>query len=159
MADRLFSSISGAWRSALGTGENYPLGDVRELIPEFYYLPNFLDNENKFAFGTALSSGRIIDDVTLPPWARGDSLYFVTKMREALESEYVSQHLNEWIDLVFGYKQQGIAATEAQNVFYYLTYQKGVEKLHLDSITDTFQKEVKKKKTKAFFYLLFFNFY
>lgn len=25
--------------------------DVRELIPEFYYLPDFLENRNDFDFG------------------------------------------------------------------------------------------------------------
>jgi hypothetical protein len=35
------------------------------------------------------------------------------------ECEYVSQHLHEWIDLIFGYKQKGPKAVEALNVFYY----------------------------------------
>lgn len=39
------------------------------------------------------------------------------------ESEHVSSHLHEWIDLIFGYKQRGEEAVKALNVFYYCTYE------------------------------------
>lgn len=43
----------------------------------------------------------IPDTVKLPAWAE-NPVDFVHKHRMALESEYVSSHLHEWIDLIFG---------------------------------------------------------
>lgn len=39
------------------------------------------------------------------------------------ESEYVSQHLHDWIDLIFGYKQSGPEAEKALNVFLKYSYE------------------------------------
>ena len=72
------------------------------------------------------------NDVVLPPWAQSPE-DFIEKHREALESEHVSAHLHEWIDLVFGYKQRGPEAVKADNVFYYLTY---VGAVNIDAIED-----------------------
>lgn len=111
--------------------------DVRELIPEFFYLPDFLVNKNKFLFGTK-QTGELINDVFLPPWAHGDSRLFVQINREALESEYVSAHIHEWIDLIFGYKQQGEEAAKAINVFHYLSYEGAVD---MEKISDPVEKQ------------------
>ncbi len=81
-----------------------------------------------------------LDDVVLPPWANNSADEFVRLHREALESDYVSQHLHEWLDLIFGALQQGKAAEEANNVFYYLTYEGAVD---LDDIEDPMQRKVK----------------
>lgn len=43
------------------------------------------------------------------------------------QSDFVSQNLHHWIDLIFGYKQRGPAAEKAHNVFYYLTYSGAVD--------------------------------
>lgn len=58
---------------------------------------------------------------------------------QALESEFVSCQLHQWIDLIFGYKQRGPEAVRALNVFHYLTYEGSV---NLDSITDPPLREV-----------------
>lgn len=59
---------------------------------------------------------------------------------QALESEFVSCQLHQWIDLIFGYKQQGPEAARALNVFYYLTYEGAV---NLSSISDPMLREVR----------------
>ena len=131
--DRLFHSIPQSWKSASQLNTT----DVRELIPEFFYLPQMFLNENKFNFGKK-QTGEVIDNVLLPRWAKGDPRLFIKLHREALESEYVSANLHHWIDLIFGYKQQGDAAAQALNVFHYLSYEGAVD---LDKITDPVEKQ------------------
>lgn len=58
----------------------------------------------------------------LPPWAKGSPEKFVEVMRAALESDVCSEMLSDWIDLIFGRKQQGPESIKAHNVFFYLTY-------------------------------------
>ncbi|KAJ8112184.1 hypothetical protein OPT61_g5395 [Boeremia exigua] len=127
-ADRMFYSIQNAWESA----SNKNMADVRELTPEFFYLPDFLTNVNGYNFGLR-SDESSIDNVQLPPWAKGDPAIFIAKQREALESPYVSANLHHWIDLIFGHKQRGEASIEAANVFHWMTYQGAID---LDKITD-----------------------
>ncbi|KAJ6805209.1 BEACH domain-containing protein B [Iris pallida] len=130
-ADRLFQSIEGTFRNCLTN-----TSDVKELIPEFFYMPEFLANSNSYHFGVK-QDGKPLSDVALPPWAKGSPEEFIQRNREALESEYVSSNLHHWIDLVFGYKQRGKPAVEAANVFYYLTYEGAVD---LESMDDALQK-------------------
>ncbi|KAJ5649607.1 uncharacterized protein N7484_003330 [Penicillium longicatenatum] len=132
-ADRLFYSIRKAWESA----SRGNMTDVRELTPEFFYLPEFLINSNKYDFGLLQNMTTTIDSVELPPWAKGDPKIFIQKHREALESPYVSENLHHWIDLVFGSKQKGDAAVESVNVFHHLSY-KGAK--DLDAIDDPMER-------------------
>jgi len=133
VADRLFHNIGSSWKSA--SQEN--LQDVRELIPEFFYLPDFLTNTNHFDFG-ATQKGKHVHNVSLPKWAKGDPETFVRVNRQALESDYVSKHLHLWIDLIFGYKQRGEKAVESLNTFVHVTYEGEVD---LESMTDAVQRE------------------
>lgn len=132
-AERLFHSIEKAWTSASQESNS----DVRELTPEFFYLSEFLVNVNQYNFGSKEGSGEVINDVKLPPWAKGDPAIFIARQREALESPYVSKNLNAWIDLIFGFKQRGEAALEATNVFHHLTYEGAV---NLDDIKDEHER-------------------
>ncbi|XP_077024529.1 lysosomal-trafficking regulator isoform X2 [Tamandua tetradactyla] len=115
--DRTFHSTNTTWR--LSSFES--MTDVKELIPEFFYLPEFLVNREGFDFGVR-QNGERVNHVNLPPWARNDPRLFVLIHRQALESDYVSQNICQWIDLVFGYKQKGKASVQAINVFHPATY-------------------------------------
>uniref|UniRef100_A0A6Q2X5B5 Neurobeachin-like 1 n=1 Tax=Esox lucius TaxID=8010 RepID=A0A6Q2X5B5_ESOLU len=126
-ADRQFHSIPATWQTLMDNPN-----DVKELIPEFFYFPEFLENQNGFDLGRLQISKERVNDVILPKWAKSPE-DFIYKHRKALESEYVSANLHHWIDLIFGYKQRGPAAVEALNVFYYCTYEGAVD---LDAITD-----------------------
>jgi factor associated with neutral sphingomyelinase activation len=77
----------------------------------------------KLDLGTR-ANGKKVDGVKLPKWARTPE-EFLRKQKEALESEYVSQNLHLWIDLIFGIKQCSI---EDNNVFHPCTYQDKVKK-------------------------------
>jgi hypothetical protein len=132
VADRLFHNIGSSWKSA--SCEN--VQDVRELIPEFFYLPDFLGNSNNFDYGVT-QAGKTIHDVTLPPWAHGDPNKFIRMNRQALESPYVSKNLHHWVDLIFGYKQRGVEAVEALNVFMHVTYEGEVD---LATLEDPIQR-------------------
>ena len=114
-ADRLFHSIERTYHSC-----THSSSDVKELVPEMYYLPDLFLNRNACPLGTR-QDGQKVDDVLLPPWAT-DATDFIAKHRAALESDHVSQNLHLWIDLIFGWRQRGKAAAEALNVFFYLTY-------------------------------------
>ncbi len=68
------------------------------------------------------AEGEPIDDVLVPKWAK-NPFDFLLKMRAAFESNYVSTHLGDWIDLIFGVKQSGSNAIIADNLYYHLTYE------------------------------------
>uniref|UniRef100_A0A8C4K7H0 Neurobeachin n=1 Tax=Dromaius novaehollandiae TaxID=8790 RepID=A0A8C4K7H0_DRONO len=129
--DRTFSSVARSWRNS-----QRDTSDVKELIPEFYYLPEMFVNSNGYNLGVR-EDEVVVNDVELPPWAKKPE-DFVRINRMALESEFVSCQLHQWIDLIFGYKQRGPEAVRALNVFHYLTYEGSV---NLDSITDPVLRE------------------
>lgn len=115
--DRQFKSLEDSFNSVLTLSS-----DFRELIPEFFFQPEFLVNKNNFDFG--ISCGKRVDNVELPKWIKTDSkepivaaYEFIYMHRKALESDHVSAHLNEWIDLTWGDKARGEKAIESNNIY------------------------------------------
>ncbi|KAJ8266692.1 hypothetical protein GJAV_G00133540 [Gymnothorax javanicus] len=129
--DRTFSAITRSWRNCQRN-----TSDVKELIPEFYYLPEMFVNSNGYGLGVREDNTPVCD-VELPPWAKKPE-DFVRINRMALESEFVSCQLHQWIDLIFGYKQRGPEAVRALNLFHHLSYEGSV---CLETITDPLQRE------------------
>ncbi|CAM9089716.1 unnamed protein product, partial [Chrysoparadoxa australica] len=137
--NRLFHSVKEAWLQSSGATEGQEsTQDVKELIPEFFYLPHFLENRNNYKFGPLREDdGHQVDGVELPPWAKGSAKEFIKIHRSALESDYVSANLHRWIDLIFGCLQQGEAAEASCNVFFWLTMEGAVD---LETIEDPAQR-------------------
>jgi hypothetical protein len=96
--DRSFNSLRQIWVA------NFAGADCRELVPEFFYAPEFFVNINKFEG---------LSDVALPAWAESP-LAFVYLHRKALESDQISAQLHKWIDLVWGINQRN---AELDNVY------------------------------------------
>ncbi|XP_055933663.1 neurobeachin-like isoform X3 [Argiope bruennichi] len=139
-ANRMFSSVAQAWKNC-----QRDTSDVKELIPEFFYLAEMFMNKNGYQLGCQ-EEGTPVSDVILPPWASTPE-EFVRINRMALESEFVSCQLHQWIDLIFGYKQRGPEAVRATNVFYYLTYEGSVD---LENMKDLVMKEAIENQIRNF---------
>jgi hypothetical protein len=107
---RLFSSLQRSFNCAMTL-----LGDSRELIPEFFFCPEFLINRDNFDFGW-IDDETKVDDVVLPPWAQ-TAYDFIYLHRKALESDHVSNNLHKWIDLIWGDKQRGKIADLHDNTY------------------------------------------
>ena len=114
LPERLFRSIPRTWNSV-----NTLQMDFRELIPEFFYFPDFLVNSNHFDLG------KNTNDVELPPWAKTPR-EFIQINRAALESPIVSQNLPRWIDMIFGITSRGEQALKISNVFNPLYFDDGI---------------------------------
>ncbi|CAJ0564182.1 unnamed protein product, partial [Mesorhabditis spiculigera] len=132
LPDRLFNSIESVWR--LSSSESTT--DFKELIPEFFYFPEFLQNRHNLNLGVRQSYEEV-NDVMLPPWVPSNAFRLFTLInRQALESAYVVANLHHWIDLIFGFKQNGKAAKEAMNVFHPLTHMANIAQADMGDEVD-----------------------
>lgn len=101
---RMFHVFACAWANS-----NLDIGDNKELIPELFYLPELFENSNKYSYGVRPDSnfaGQVrVDRVILPEWAKNVH-EFIKLSSLGLEEKFVSGNIGDWIDLVFGEKQQ-----------------------------------------------------
>ena len=118
-ANRLFFSVESTFRNSL-----VQKTDVKELIPEFFYLPEMFLNINDLNMGE-LDSGEKVDDVKTP--CNNNPYDFIMTMRSVLESDTVSYSLQSWADLVFGIKSRGKEAENALNIYTAGSYQENID--------------------------------
>jgi hypothetical protein len=94
-SNRLFHAIGETWSNCQRDSH-----DVKELIPELFFMPEMLRNSNGYQMGRR-DDGSTVDDAVLPRWAKSPE-HFIVLHRQALESDLVSCQLHQWIDLIFG---------------------------------------------------------
>ena len=96
--NRLFYSIKKTLENTLSQKS-----DLRESIPELYYLPDLFENNNKLELGD-LVEGDKVDNLIIED--RNEDKYkkyeFLAESKRYLES----LNLNQWIDLIFGKNQK-----------------------------------------------------
>ena len=98
--NRLFFSIKSTMKNTLSQKS-----DIREFIPELYYLPELFINTNELKLGT-LSKGVEIDNVSIKeqdeiPFMK---YQFISNLKNYLEFDNLK--LNNWINLIFGKNQR-----------------------------------------------------
>jgi len=105
--NRLFCSIEDTFYNI-----SFQKSDLRELIPEFFYLPEMFMNINSIDLGKQLD-GQLVNNVIMP--LLGDnkkknndiqnSFFFIDLIKNQLE-QVNSQKLHSWFDIIFGEHQK-----------------------------------------------------
>ena len=133
--NRLFLNIEISYENCI-SNEN----DLREIIPEFFYLPQMYENINLLKLNIKENKS---NNVILPECFNQDFNYFVYKLNIILENEKISKNLNYWIDLIFGFENSGKNAENKLNLFIPESY----ENFYIDNITN--------KEDKLYFLRIF----
>ena len=132
--------FDSANRLFVGTKELSHLEEkYQELIPSIYTLPELYINTNNFSFGKVKRTEeniekeikRVVNDFELPQWTVGDPRKFILILKKVFENRKISQNLNYWIDLIFGYKMYGIEAIKSYNTYRKACYPINMEELEI----------------------------
>ncbi|EAY03378.1 Beige/BEACH domain containing protein [Trichomonas vaginalis G3] len=103
---KIFSSLEEEWNNFF-----VDPNDTRELIPEFFSFPEMFLNINH------LYLNHMSEDVQLPGYCHSPD-EFVYLNRKALESNFVSQKIHQWIDFTFGVLQRKLKSCEYRKELY-----------------------------------------
>jgi hypothetical protein len=130
-ANRLFYSVNRTMENTLSQKS-----DIREMIPEMYYLPDLYYNNNGLQFGTLIDDEEI-DTVLIKD--KGEDNYKKFEYLNELKNyfEFDKLKLNNWIDLIFGINQKKTKDKDKKMYFSETMY------IHLD------EKEQKKDLDNA----------
>jgi len=144
--NRLFLTMQSSFNNAITQKT-----DLRELIPELFCFPEMFYNINNLNLGELSENldtetpqennsdnikRMIVNDVEMPKWSNNDGYIFIQKHRELLESQEVSEKINEWFNIIFGSKQKGPAAKKINNLFLDQTYDDFEEQYDKSSMED-----------------------
>ena len=124
-SDRLFLSVVKSFNNSISQKT-----DVRELIPEFFYLPEMFLNINDVNLGK-LEDNSVVYNVKTP--CKNNAYSFIEIMKRIFENNRISSTINNWVDLIFGYKVKGKEAEKAKNIYTEPSYQ---EYVNLNNIED-----------------------
>ena len=132
LANRLFLSVENSFENSI-TDKT----DVRELIPEFFYLPEIFLNINNLNMGS-LENGEKVNNILVP--CLDNPFEFVKTMKAILESDEISNVIQNWIDLIFGSKSKGKEAENAKNLFTEESYQESLDITKVEDKEATLRK-------------------
>ena len=124
-SDRIFFSISKTFEMCTSLKT-----DIRELIPEFFYLPEMFLNINDINLGNK-EDGEKVEEVITP--CENNKYKFIELMKNILENNKVNTNINNWIDLIFGCKSRGKEAESAKNIYTQYSY---LENVNLEKAED-----------------------
>ena len=128
--DRLFINLDKSFMNCTNQKS-----DLREIIPEFYFLPDMFINFNQLEFGylqdrindeNATSKilkkihnceeGKIkVNEVLTAFWNENNPIYFVYLYRKIFEKKNLN--INKWINLIFGIYSFGDNARKKGNLY------------------------------------------
>jgi len=88
----------------------------QELIPALFTIPELYFNTNHFDLGTRQNK-KIVDNFELPNWCKKDPRLFCLIIKKMLEGKKINENIHHWFDLIFGFRQEGIKASEVFNTY------------------------------------------